>query len=128
MAKKTSAQLDREISVIASAGVSMIDSATLLPGSEVLWTLAQSTTAARARKLRRWSIADKDALKLVLEYVRRAYKVPGAAFPRLVPIGMGGIPQIVCGDHYIAKFSTFEIAQSAETIARLAAESAGLAV
>lgn len=96
----------------------------ILPGSTALADAAKATTSARGHKLRRWSAADKAALATTLEYVRRSYKVPAAVFPRLVAYGT----ELVCGSHHVAKFSTWEIASAAETIARQAAEACGLKV
>ncbi len=120
---KTAAQLETEI----QDAFDLAGSALLL-GSGVLWKLSLSTMAARAHKLSKWSDADKTALKAVLDYVRRSYKIPGAIFPRLVPYGMGGAPAITCGNHQVANFSTYDRVQAAESIARQAAEACGLAM
>lgn len=97
---------------------------TLLPGSTNLWQRALETTAARGHRLSKWRKEDKAALKLALDYIRRSYKAPGAAFPRLVPYGR----ELTCGQHHIAQFSSFEIASAAEAIARQSAERCGLPV
>jgi hypothetical protein len=101
-----------------------MDSNTLLPGSDNLWTAAKNTCAAKGFGMRKWSASDKKSLKATLEYVRRSYKSPGAVFPQLVP----HLTTLTCGQHNVAVFSTWEIANAAEAIARQSAEECGLRI
>lgn len=133
MATKSTRQIRAEIDeAMRSPGSRSLDA--LLPGGGVLWQAALSTTAARAHRLRRWSADDQAALKALLEYVRRSYKVPGATYPRLVPYGMGSAPAVwqlgsyTVSDREVATFTSFEVAQAAASIARQAAEILGLAM